>query len=569
MSMHYREFRASESALVKLAQARRQDTGIRADGIPANVVEARRGSWFERFQVWPVVQRELRESARRSANRRLRLASAVMGTLLTAFLVATADGPGTELGSRLLGGIHTLLLVLILLVVAPLAADCIAREHREGTLGLLFLTPLNAGGIVAGKALAQGLRDFTLWLAVLPLLTLPFLAGGITWLDALSALSVEFCSAVLCLAAGLFVSSVFRERHQTIPLAFCLAAILLFLFSQLLMVVLIVAWRGFAALRDLDWRFCVEAIRLFTGLWEGYRDSAWHDLVRASPVLARVWLWLCLTSPLLAILVAYATLRFAAARLRASWQERMPSPRRKNFVRRYCSPLFAGRFHRRMRRTREVNPIAWLQQYSWKARANKWFLCLGFLLVGIASDASAERDRGALHLALLLVLGAFYLFVAVSGFVEEKRSGALEMLLVTPLSPDRMILGRVWGLWQQFLPATLTIAFFYALSLWPRSIGDLDLEELGRNGLMLACAFLTLPIFATYFALRVKNLLGATALTVVATWVPMQFAWEALLMFTDRPGLLFPLFLLLGYGAGAFLAFAMLRHSLSRRSYSF
>ena len=134
------------------------------NGIPAGVVDARRGSWFDRFQVWPVVQRELRENARRSANRRLRLASAIIGTLLIAFLVATADGPETGLGGRLLGGIHTLLLLLILLVVAPLAADCIAREHREGTLGLLFLTPLNARGIVAGKALAQGLRDFTLWL---------------------------------------------------------------------------------------------------------------------------------------------------------------------------------------------------------------------------------------------------------------------------------------------------------------------------------------------------------------------------------------------------------------------
>lgn len=86
---------------------------------------------------------------------------------------------------------------------------------------------------------------------------------------------------------------------------------------------------------------------------------------------------------------------------------------------------------------------------------------------------------------------------------------------------------------------------------------------------MLACAFLTLPIFATYFALRVKSLLGAAALTVLATWLPTQFAGEAVLMFTDRPGLLFPLFLLLGYGAGALLACLMLRHSLSRRIYSF
>ena len=150
-----------------------------------------------RLNVWPVVQRELREGARRPVNHRLRFLSAGVGTVLLWIIVANSRKPPAELGFWLFGSLHTFLLVLIALIVPALTADCIAREKREGTLGLLFMTPLSAGGIVAGKSLAQGLRAFTLWLAVLPILAIPFMTGGITWFDAFTALSLEFCATVL------------------------------------------------------------------------------------------------------------------------------------------------------------------------------------------------------------------------------------------------------------------------------------------------------------------------------------------------------------------------------------
>ena len=84
-----------------------------------------------------------------------------------------------------------------------MSADCISRETREGTLGLLFLTPLTAMGIVIGKGLVQVFRAFTLWLAVLPVLIIPCLSGGVTSGDIYSALTIEFCVTLLCLSAGL------------------------------------------------------------------------------------------------------------------------------------------------------------------------------------------------------------------------------------------------------------------------------------------------------------------------------------------------------------------------------
>ena len=197
-----------------------------------------------RLNVWPVVLRELREGARRPVNRRLRFWSAAIGLLLLWLILASLRGSGVSSGGFLLVGLHTFLIVMIFLIVPALTADCIARERRDGTLGLLFLTPLSANGIVAGKLLVQGLRVFTLWLAVMPLLTIPFFSGGVTWFDALSAVSLEFCSAIVCLGAGLVVSSFARERNLAFLLAYILAAIFMVIFAQIFQLILIVCWRG-------------------------------------------------------------------------------------------------------------------------------------------------------------------------------------------------------------------------------------------------------------------------------------------------------------------------------------
>jgi ABC-type Na+ efflux pump permease subunit len=222
-----------------------------------------------------------------------------------------------------------------------------------------------------------------------------------------------------------------------------------------------------------------------------------------------------------------------------------------------------------MQRTLDRNPIAWLQQYSWKARMNKWGLCLAFMLIECAVGYSQPSDLDTAHKTLLLALAGIYTFAGVSGFLEDKRSGALELLLVTPISVNKLIFGRVWGLWKQFLPAgmVLAICFFYDENFFRNS------REAAQAGLFWAILFLTLPVFATYFALRVKNLIVAAALTWVALWIPGFFVqvsfvafvgeFDGLEMSSVLPALFF------SYAAFALLACFLLRHSLSRRIFSF
>jgi ABC-type Na+ efflux pump permease subunit len=535
---------------------------------------------FSSLNVWPVLQRELREGARKPVNHRLRCLSCGVGMVLPWVILARPHrGYMTTVlfGSWLFGIFHSMLLALILIVVPALAADGIAREKREGTLGLLFLTPLSAGGIVVGKTLAQGLRTFNLWLAVVPLLTIPFLTGGVTWFDAFSALSLEFCVTVLCLGAGLLASTLARGRNAAFALALVLGVAFWFVFMQLDVFALLVSWRGWGFLKESGWQplLSLETLTIFCGLLDIRGGAGWSAFATVSPRLMQIWGLLCVISPLVTLVVFYGIARFAARRVERSWQDKLPSPRREGLVRRYCTPVFRRRFEREMRQTLDWNPIAWLQQYSWKARLSKWGLCLGFVLILWAVDNGNRDVRGTVELVLLLVLAGVYTFMGVSGFLEEKRSGALELLLITPISVNKLIFGRVWGLWKQFIPSGLALVICYAYLQLDDYTGGGNWYKDAQSEAILASGFFTLPVIATYFALRVKNLFVGAALTWVTLCLPIATDVElylprSLTYFLDPSDL--------GIGAGmvlasyigfAFVACFLLKHSLSRRIYAF
>jgi hypothetical protein len=89
---------------------------------------------------------------------------------------------------------------------------------------------------------------------------------------------------------------------------------------------------------------------------------------------------------------------------------------------------------------------------------------------------------------------------------------------------------------------------------------------------ILACLLLALPVFATYFALRVKNLIVAAVLTWIAFCVPYGFAMAECSFFIGEEemglGSVLPA-VFFNYLIFALLACFLLRHSLSRRIYSF
>src|SRR5215204_824646 len=156
--------------------------------------------------VMPVIARELRSSARHPFTFHLRTVGAA-ALVLTSLVFGLNHGFGPHLGGRLFASLHLTLFLGTWILVPLLTADCISRERREGTLGLLFLTLLKPQDVVIAKSLAHGLRALTLWFAVLPVLMIPLLLGGVGWTEAIMSVLINFSTLCCALAAGLVGSA--------------------------------------------------------------------------------------------------------------------------------------------------------------------------------------------------------------------------------------------------------------------------------------------------------------------------------------------------------------------------
>ena len=134
----------------------------------------------------PVIERELRAEARHAFTYWLRVLGAA-ALLAVAAVDALERGLPLHQGRELFQVLSNALFAAIWIFVPLVTADCVSCERREGTLGLLFLTPLRAGDIVLAKGLAHGLRAAVIGLAVLPLLM-----GGVSRVEVMLVVLAHF-----------------------------------------------------------------------------------------------------------------------------------------------------------------------------------------------------------------------------------------------------------------------------------------------------------------------------------------------------------------------------------------
>ncbi|MGI8964833.1 MAG: hypothetical protein ACR2H1_01960, partial [Limisphaerales bacterium] len=406
------------------------------------------------------------------------------------------------------GGIAFYLLNLIIfcaiwVVVPLLTADCISREKREGTLGLLFLTPLKALDIILGKGIIHAIRSLTLLIAGIPILTIPFLLGGITRSNVLATLLMDFAALLLSLAAGLLASSLCRQWTRSIILAEIFAGLFLYLFFALTLVSL----RLVGARSNLF--LALEQIIQIS--FNGYQGMGPTFGLSNFQIYLFFSLMLCAAIFLFGLVVL-----FAARRLKKTWQENPPSLRQTRMHKIFCTPRFCVAFLRRSNESKlSRNPIGWLQQYSWSARLSKWGWC--FIVITFASAFLTYDVRflypafGWLKTAILISMA----FSAVGSFQREKQNGALELLLVTPLREGQIIFGRLRGIWAQFLPAfailllsMLSVESFFWHSAFERN---------QPVTLTWFCDFVVVPMVGLYFSMRIKTFMGAWLLTCLLT----------------------------------------------------
>jgi hypothetical protein len=470
----------------------------------------------------PLVERELRAGARRPLFYWLRgllaLAAGFQGyELLDRFVMAPPRAPGMPWmappGAVITGVtlLHQMawLLFLATLLMSLVSADAITRERREGTLGLLLLTDLTPAELVWGKMLSCGLTTFLVLLGSLPALMLPVLAGGVTGSEAaLTGLGL-LTTLFVVLTAGLWMSTVFRERHYSVPATLGLVAALAFgpevlggsyfgsgavpLFRLFGLAgwmtaaqmpfpfkLLFVVW--FMVMNAAGWFFLWRA---GATLAAGWQDQP-HKQVR-EPEPAGAWPSQDQAPPLL----EEGTPEPATALARASW---LTDPR----------PWDADPIRWRVERLGSVEGLLWLAvALNFLAQ----FGTLGSILNFGAGPADTWGLVSFVGMAVILFSGGLIAWAGARFFQDARRQQELELLLTTPLG-SRQILGGQWCVLRRALAWPLGVVLVVALPAGISLLYDI------ANGYHREFWTLLQP-----FLISVNLVLEAVALC----WVGMRF----------------------------------------------
>lgn len=457
------------------------------------------------MNVFPVIVRELRSQARQRFTFSLRELG-VFAMLAAGGMFSLGNPFAARSGGELFAYLHRTLFFAIWILVPLSAADCISRERREGTLGLLFLTPLKPTDIVIAKGLAHGLRALTLLVAVLPVVTIPFLLGGISWQQAVISALINFAAICWALAVAIIASAFNRLGLRAVVTAVVLAfgALLVFAVSLSLLV-------ASGRPQFLGRRLVADDTWIQGLVIAGVSPRHWMDLFMVFP--ATQVIHGVAQSAVFAVLVLAAAVWLAARRIRSNWREEPPPAWVQAWQKTFCTPvLWLSFFRWWMRRKLNRNPIGWLEQRTWTGRLVTWsWLAVVVSLYSAAlTDSNFFSNFNVFQSFLGWLLVGSIAASAAGSFRRERESGVLELLLVAPLTTNQIITGRLRGLWGQFLPAMVLLLWVYFyLGLQVNRTKDLE------KVLSLGLAFLTVPIIGLYFSVRCRNFIAAFLLTLI------------------------------------------------------
>lgn len=420
----------------------------------------------------PIVQRELLVAARQRMTYLSRTLSAGILLPIFALLHNLHAGGSTFGGPQILSILSTIVFIESMLAGIRYTSDCISEERREGTLGLLFLTDLKGYDVVLGKVFARGLRAFYSLMAALPILALSVLVGGVTG-EQIAAVSTTLVVCILfSLTAGAFISSLSRNERNA------LLGTLLFVGAVTFVPIVLNS----------------IAIRVFNHY--GFVDT----LVFLSPYFAFSEGGRGFTRPLQPALWTLITMSIALV-LYSSWRVR------STFGEPELSPAVA-RVDRVSTAVRSKPRRVKRDHLSWLAKRNRIpssrIIALSVFVVvfGLFCRAAFE---GNWNWAIPVVFLGSYGFHALYKFLitaetcrqvnEDRRSGSIELLLVTPLKPQSLVRAHLFNTWKAWLPLMVALCFMNFAWMSHRTVAnDRVLEVLLPVSIILLIAdTVTLP----------------------------------------------------------------------------
>jgi ABC-type transport system involved in multi-copper enzyme maturation permease subunit len=450
--------------------------------------------------VGPVFTREMVTAPRRARLyvARAAYASALLVLLTTAWQVLAGTqevrnlGDLARFGATVFAILGPLQLAVTSFFAALAAASAVAAEKDRQTLTLLLLTHLSNVELVLGKLMAAMLNVFTLILTALPIFMLLTLLGGVSFEQIGRVFAVTVASA---LAAGSLGSTLALWREKTFQtLAMTALALVLWLAAceAAAQIALAKGWHDWAAIAAgfSPWRAMLEAVRPYP------------DVVHAlGPIGNLVWLFLIVAGGATVLLNGIAIWRLR------KWnpsQEAGRIPQHLLDDNRREAPVV-----REAVKSREVwdNPIIWREICTWAYGRKTLVIRLAYLLLftaAMASLYSMARDTGTLHRSnsAVVIIPFFVLSLvlinaqAVTSLTSERDARALDLLLVTDVTPKEFIYGKLGGIFfntKEMVALPLVLCGY----LWFEN--GISLEDL----FYLSAGWLVLTFFAAMLGVHV------------------------------------------------------------------
>lgn len=422
--------------------------------------------------MWPIIQRELREQCRQRTTIGLRLAGALVTLAVLLWQLRIGTSGGLQDGRQMFASMNLFLATGLWIICPILTADCLSREKREGTFNLLFLTPLRPLDIVLGKAFVHGWRALSFLIAALPVLAIPILAGGVGWLDWVRLVLTQGSVLALALTAGLLASSLsvgwVQARVMGAIISLCSAVIFLVLWVTAKTMSL-----GWFTAPSVRWSDVVSSWVSFfddriSQLGLGNRDprfSIWASGVGGNTTMLKAMtmggVWIA------SLGVVSIMVLLASRQVQRVWRSPPLSPRLASLIRSLTRDRFAQAWWRkRAGRVLDGNPAIWLQNARWDQRLawGGWLSIWLLVILNGELDGTwlGTRDTGW-RFPLADALFVAVAFSAAASYRRERGEGGWELLLVTPLSPRKLVQARFRNLTSQFIAIP---ALNLGIALW-------------------------------------------------------------------------------------------------------
>lgn len=538
----------------------------------------------------PVFSREVMSAPRRPRLYIWRAAyvGALLVLLSTAWQVLTGTQTVTDTGELARFGILAfqllapLQLAVSLFFAALSSAGAVAAEKDRRTLDLLLLTRISNVELVLGKLFASLLSIVSLVLAALPLFMLVTLLGGVSFEQVARVEAVALASAVTAGSLGTLLAFWREKTFQA--LATTLLAIVLWLgigealaagaFGSELWGAPTGTWATLIS----PWRATLSAAQPFLERNAG----ALSLLGRAVPaelfVLTATGLTLLLNGIAIGMVRVWNPSREARP---ATLEEDERAPQSAGGEHHWrlgeahaaaaSAPAIntakdPSRQHGRTRRVWD-NPILWREVRTWAYGRKMLLLRLAYLLVFAASAAGlywtihAQRAPAMATVALpivpLFVLSLALVNVqAVTALTAERDARALDILLVTDITPREFILGKLAGALYNTKEMVLLPMVLCAYLAFARQVSVENLVYL-LGGWLVMVGFVTM--LGVHCGMNYVNSRAAIAVSVgtvfflfigVATCMRIMVAFSGSFQFQLQPFLAF----MVGGGIGLLVA---------------